>query len=133
MNRGNFFMPRYTGMTNIPLPNPMLGTFNSISRNGGLFSKITSGIRSFNWGGLLNNANKTLNVVNQALPLVRQAGPIVNNMRSMLKIAKVFGSETTTRSNNQIIENKVNSKIIGNNNLDNKKEVVEDNYPNFFV
>lgn len=152
MNPGRFYMPGYMGMGNSSIISPMMRMANYAPRGMGLFSRITSSIRSVNWSGLLNGANKTLNVVNQAIPLVRQAGPMVNNMRSMLRIAKAFGSETVkTNSNNGNLNNKLgnngtntsisnrhNVNSIYNNtdndeNLVRKKEVYEDNYPNFFV
>lgn len=156
MNPGRFYMPGYMGMTNGSIMSPMMRMANSsmspimrmansAPRSMGLFSRITNGIRSINWSGLLNGANKTLNVVNQAIPLVRQAGPMVNNMKSMMRIAKAFGSETNTfNSNKKNINNslKTNDSSINNLSLDDsydkknlvqKKEVNDDNYPNFFV
>lgn len=149
MNPGRFYMPGM-GVGNNFMASPMLRAASSAPRGLGLFSRITNGIRSVNWGGLLNNANKTLNVVNQAIPLVRQAGPMVNNMKSMLKIAKAFGSETTSprgrsnhlgnQANGMVNNSRVASPAINkseeNYNKENvieKKEVYEDNYPNFFV
>lgn len=141
MNPGRFYVPSYMGMRNIPMAaSNMMGMANSVPRGMGLFSRITNGIRSINWGGILNNANKTLNVVNQTIPLVRQAGPMFNNMRSMLKIARAFGSETANkRTNNNIRNNSINANNSNlnsnsdNENLVQKKEVSEDNAPNFFV
>lgn len=149
MNPNRFFLPpRYMGMPNNMMTfspmmritnNPIGRTVNigNIGRSGGLFSKITSGIRSVNWGGLLNNANKTLNVVNQTIPLVRQAGPMVNNMKNMLRIAKVFNSETNTNMVNNIKDNqRLNNDYMSNNeniNLIQKKEVQNNNNPNFFI
>lgn len=162
MNPNRFFMPSYMRMANnIPMfnnvmSNPIRMTSNlgNTMRGTGLFSKLTSGIRSVNWGGFLNGANKTLNVVNQAIPLVRQAGPMVNNMKSMMKIARVFGSETTNIKqknkrhiiNNDNISNKNNINLINNatadlnnnnsyvyTNSDKKKEEQNNNYPNFFI
>ena len=142
MNPNRFFLPpRYMGMPNNMMTfspmmritnNPIGRTVNigNIGRSGGLFSKITSGIRSVNWGGLLNNANKTLNVVNQTIPLVRQAGPMVNNMKNMLRIAKVFNSETNNNNNNNNNNNMSNNENI---NLIQKKEVQNNNNPNFFI
>ena len=138
MNPGRFYMPNYMGMNVLPLRSPTMTFNNSLPRSAGLFSKITGSIRSVNWCGLLNNANKTLNVVNHTIPLVRQAGPMFNNMRSMLRIAKAFGTETTNKSNtNNVHHNKLpkddnvdtSSQII----LGEKKEVITDSYPNFFV
>ena len=147
MNQGRFYIPSYIGMRNIPLSNPMLGSMVMSPRKVGLFSKITNGIRSVNWSGLLTNANKTLDVVNQTIPLVRQAGPMLNNMKSMLRIARAFGSETASRGNNIVNTNlslKQQNTITNNmnTNYDNstsstnaieKKEIQNDNTLNFFV
>ena len=139
MNPDRFFMPAYMGMRNIPMTSPMLRMSNSAPKGLGLFNKITSSIRSVKWGNLLNNANKTLNVVNQTIPLVRQAGPMFNNMKSMLRIAKAFGSETNNRNinqNNVINDNSntiINNDFSKNENLILEKEVQNDNVPNFFI
>lgn len=139
MNPGRFYLPRMG--INI---SPMIGA-NYLPTRGsvGLFGRIASSLKSVNWSGLLNGANKTLNVVNQTIPLVRQAGPMLNNMKSMLRVAKLFGSETNSRTNinnnNVNINNKVNNSINDSNNSSNndvvstKKEVLDNNYPNFFV
>ena len=144
MNPERFYVPYYMGMRNLPISNSMLANTNSIPRSMGLFSKITNGIRSVNWSGFLTNANKTLDVVNQAIPLVRQAGPMVNNMKSMLRIAKAFGSETnnsrhTNKNYNSRLANTINStnnSISRNKDIETsvqKKEVQNDNAPNFFI
>lgn len=136
MNPGRFYMPRMGTSFS-----PMMGA-NYLSTRGNidLFGRITNYLRSFNWGELLNGANKTLNVVNQTIPLVRQAGPMFNNMKSMLKIARAFGSETNNRNTvnknvNIITQNNRNSY----NYTEKQESIVDnaissnDNYPNFFV
>lgn len=136
MNPGRFFMPRMG--SNI---GPMMGASLPFRGNNiGLFGRITNSLRSFNWSGLLNGANKTLNVVNQTIPLVRQAGPMLNNMKSILRIAKVFGNETArssknTSNNNGVIKKNENITYVDNvsNDVVQKKEVTNNNYPNFFV
>lgn len=139
MNPGRFYMPRMG--TNM---GPMMGaSYLPVKGNIGLFSRIFSSLRAFNWSGLLNGANKTLNVVNQTIPLVRQAGPMLNNMRSMLRIAKAFGSETNRgNSSNQashtLTNNNSSSSTSKKNSSSNEivtleKEVSNNNYPNFFV
>ena len=140
MNPGRFFMPNMgIGMT------PTMSANFLPSRGGiGLFGRLTNSLRTFNWSGLLNGANKTLNVVNQTIPLVRQAGPMINNMKSMLRLAKVFGNETTNNNrfnNRNFVSNNTenNSSNVNTSNdlLENsliqKKEVSDNNYPNFFV
>ena len=137
MNPGRFYVPRIG--TNF---NPMMGV-NYIPTRGsvGLFGKITNSLRTFNWNGLLNSANKTLNVVNQTIPLVRQAGPMFSNMKSMLRIARAFGSETNNRNKTQSANNNaMNINNTDNRNLNlidenksSKTESLANNYPNFFV
>lgn len=137
MNPGRFFIP---GMGNNITP--MMGGNFLLSRGRlGLFGRITNSFKTFNWGGLLNGANKTLNVVNQTIPLVRQAGPMFNNMKSMLRLAKVFGNETNNSLINNDITNK-NSSIINSSskvinmqdkNLIQKKEISNYSNPNFFI
>ena len=109
MNYGRYFMP---GMNPYFYGNP---------RGIGFIGRAINGIKSFNWKGLLNGANKTLNVVNQTIPLVRQAKPMFNNMRSMIKLAKSFGKETSI------------NRYVSDNKTGQKKEVRNDNYPNFFI
>ena len=145
MNTGRFYIPNYMGMRSIPISNPMLGSIGAVPRKIGFFNKITNGIRSVNWSGLLTNANKTLDVVNQTIPLVRQAGPMVNNMKSMLRIAKVFGNETNNRTNvnnRKIINTSNNVTFNKSNNINSKSgetrtilidAKIDDSYPNFFV
>lgn len=135
MNSGRFFMPTM-GIRMTPAMNAyFLPSKSSL----GLFGRITSSLRTFNWSNLLNGTNKTLNVVNQTIPLVRQAGPMFNNMKSMLRLAKVFGNETNNHSftnrsiTNNVISNSNISNNINDNNLTQKKEVLNINYPNFFI
>ena len=99
-------------------------------RNIGLFTRLTNGMRSFNWSRLLSGANKTLNVMNQTIPLIRQTKPMVNNMKSILKLAKAFRSET---NNNHKINNIDNTN--NNNHINNDiKEINHTNdYPTFFI
>ena len=76
----------------------------STARKTGLLSKLTgglSGIKTINWGGLINNTSKTLGVINQTIPLVRQVGPMVTNMKSMIKVASLFKDETDIPRSNQ--------------------------------
>ena len=111
MNPGRFFMPSY-----IPT------YYGMPIRNIGVFQRLFNGIRNVNWGGLLNNANKTLNVVNQTIPLVRQAGPMFTNLRSMLRVAKAFGNETNKKNENRIEVKKEPNIIVDSNDS-----------PNFFL
>ena len=128
MNPGRFFTPNFSTQFT-PL---IQANYLPLNRNIGLFGRIASSIKRFNWSGLLNGANKTLNVVNQTIPLVRQAAPMVGNMKNMFKIAKAFGNETTTkkeRNNHYNIKNNYVDHDLG----EEKKEVTNNNYPNFFI
>lgn len=133
MNPGKFFLPNMTNQF-VPI---MRANYLPNSTGLGLFGRITNSIRRFNWSGLLNGANKTLNVVNQTIPLVRQAGPMVSNMKNMFKIAKAFGNETTSKISRNVVE-KQNINISEQNakigtEFTQKKEVTNNNYPNFFI
>lgn len=113
------------------------------ARGSGLLSKLGLTGKSINWGGLLNNASKTLGVVNQAIPLVKQAGPMFNNMKSMMRLASIFKDETDNsprRNNNQV--NNQNYNIQNTNNqysqdntsrYDNSVDNYQYNKPNFFI
>lgn len=141
-----FFIPSYysSAIPNLTrgamLANPALSA-GSASRGASLFGKLgnaVGAIKSFNWGGLINNTSKTLGIINQTIPLVRQVGPMVGNMRSMLKIASAFKDETDTSStNNQnIIKNQPQNT--NNTTYDNRKEEKIVDYttndsPTFFI
>ena len=107
MNPGRYFTPNM-GMMGINNYAPFMVNSQMIPKRLGFFGKIGSGIKSINWGGLLSGANKTLNVVNQTIPLVKQAKPMFSNMRSMVRLAKAFGSETTSRRDNSQISQRYN-------------------------
>lgn len=133
MNPGRMMMPNMAFA-------PMMRAQAMAPGGMGLFGRIGSGLRSFNWSGLLIGANKTLNVVNQTIPLIKQAKPMVGNVKSMLRLAKAFGSETISRNgsnNNSRRTNNINkeNKNITTNTV--KKESNDnfsnDSYPNFFI
>ena len=72
---------------------------------------------------------------------------MVNNMKSMFKLAKAFGSETVSRNGNQnynangnsntkiSANNKKNENVEDNSNSDTFNSVHDsnNNYPNFFI
>ena len=133
MNPGRMMMPNMAFA-------PMMRAQAMAPGGMGLFGRIGSGLRSFNWSGLLSGANNTLNVVNQTIPLIKQAKPMVGNVKSMLRLAKAFGSETISRNgsnNNSRRTNNINkeNKNITTNTV--KKESNDnfsnDSYPNFFI
>lgn len=133
MYGNNYFMP-YTmpiGAFNRTLPMAKTGF---IGKLGG----ATSAIRGINWGGLLNNASRTLGVINQAIPVVKQAGPMLNNMKSMIRLASAFKNETSpSKTNNNQNNNVHNINNVTSTNIvtEEKKELVsqEDYLPNFFI
>lgn len=119
MYNNPFYIPSYYQSMTMP---SMMRTANTLGRtmNGintarnigtatkgaGLFTRLGSsltGLKSINWGGLINGTSKTLGVINQTIPLVKQVGPVFNNMKSMLKVASIFKDETDIpqRRNNQ--------------------------------
>ena len=116
MYNNPYFIPGFN--PNLVNPNLVRGTgaaFNSArglatssitstAGKTGLLSKLTgglSGIKTINWGGLINNTSKTLGIINQTIPLVRQVGPMVTNMKSMIKVASLFKDETDIPKNPQ--------------------------------
>lgn len=134
------------------MPAATLNNTISAAGRGGLFSKLggaASAIRSFNWGGLINNTSKTLGIINQTIPLVRQVGPMFSNMRSMLRVASLFKDETDNNFNNnsnsktQVVNNSQNNSnmmVDTKNQMDEKKEESSINYnsvidgsPTFFI
>ncbi len=137
----------FPGGYNMPYMMPY--GISGIPKSGGLFAKL-AGLKSVNWGGLLNNASKTLGVINQAVPLVKQVGPMYNNMRSMLKVASLFKNETSpsVKTNNVSNKNNTNNRNNVNNNnntrtntnnnnvIEKEKTIINSNYsnsPNFFI
>ena len=120
MNYGRYFMPNMWANNMIRM-NP-----NFYYYPHSFWAKAINSIKNFNWGGLLSGANKTLNVVNQSIPLVKQAKPMFNNIRSMVNVMREFGKETSVNNNH------VNAVIKDNIKVP-KKEVLDNNYPNFFV
>lgn len=128
MNPGRYFMP------NMAMNQMAFGNNYGLSRGLGSLERIVQSVKSFNWGKLLNGANKTLNVMNQTIPLIRQAKPMVNNVKSMFKIVRAFGSETVIKQSTKIsnpVDNRHNT--LENRTFTNKKEANDDNYPNFFI
>lgn len=99
------------------------------SKGAGLFGRLGGAfgaIKSFNWGGLINNTSKTLGIINQAIPIVRQVRPMVHNVQSMMKVASIFKDETDgavkkniNRGNNDNYEvhNNYENKVREDNNL----------------
>lgn len=141
-----FFIPSYysSAIPNLTrgamMTNPTLSA-GSASRGASLFGKLgntVGAIKSFNWGGLINNTSKTLGIINQTIPLVRQVGPMVGNMRSMLKIASAFKDETDTSSTNNQNITKNQPQNTNNTTYDNRKEEKIVDYttndsPTFFI
>ena len=137
----NFNMPFYQPYANIGINTGLRGGIGAATRSGGLFSRLTgglSGARGINWGGLLNNASRTLNVINQAIPIVKQVGPMYNNMKSMLKIASLFKDETDPNHKDKQTTINIESSNKNTNNITKEKEntIITNNYsnsPNFFI
>lgn len=137
MYNNPFIIPSYNPMMINPnlirgVPNVANTLTNTtrIANTGGLFSKLGSsltGIKTINWGGLINNTSKTLGIINQTIPLVRQVGPMINNMKSMLRVASLFKDETDYQKTNQtpknIISNPTNNTIKKANNITNNTNI----------
>ncbi len=64
-------------------------------RNNGNFMRGVK--RNFDWGNLLNNAQKTLGVINQAIPIFYQIKPIWNNAKVMFHIMNAVKDDDSSR------------------------------------
>ncbi len=116
MYPNGFFIPNYTTPFMPITQTPRLG----------LLGRIGNTIRSINWSGLLNGADRTLGLVNQTIPLVREAKPMFSNMKSMVKLAKAFRNETTPQRTNY----KAQNNII---NTPKKETQINNNPAKFFI
>jgi len=132
MNQGRYFIPN--AMRNqMFYTSPMMRNSFFRQEASGFLGRIGNTFRSFNWRGLFNGAKKTLNFVNQTIPLIRQARPAFENIRSITRLVKSFKSETGSKVNNNF---KKNNNIVpkkATTNMVQKKEVLNNNYPNFFI
>lgn len=120
------FIPNAPIINNIPYTMGNMARVGTLARgSGGILAKLGLTGKSINWGGLLNNASKTLGVVNQAIPLVKQAGPMFNNMKSMMRLASIFKDETDPK-------NQINNPVNNQNNTT-STNTYQYNKPNFFI
>ena len=119
MNPGRYFMP------NMANPMMMSNAYGLTNGARGL-GRLIQGVKSFDWGKLLNGAGKTLNVVNQTIPIIKQAKPVVNNVKKMVKIVRALGNETNATHTTNSVNNKDNYVV-------KEKETDNSNYPNFFI
>lgn len=89
---------------------------------------LLSRVRNINWGGFLNNTQRTLNVINQAIPIVNQVRPMVTNARTMFRVMKEVNAPddriNTNSNTNHIVENNANPSKVSNTNS---------NKPQFFI
>ena len=67
------------------------------------------GLRSINWGNVLNNTQKTLNVINQAIPVYYQIKPIWGNAKTIFRMASALKDETRNTNNEKAQEKNTNS------------------------
>ena len=71
--------------------------------------------RSFNFGNILSNTQKSLGIVNQVIPIVKEVKPMVNNAKSIFKIANLLNDntdkQTTIKPSNQIPPSNANKPV----------------------
>lgn len=135
MYGNNYFMP-YGMNYGMPLGMGLRGA--TIAPKAGILGRlggVTGAIKGINWGGLLNNASRTLGVINQAIPVVKQAGPMLNNMKSMMRLATAFKNETSPKNKNINKDIEASTEAINNYKIEEKKEIdnTNDYMPNFFI
>ncbi len=63
-------------------------------------SGFLSSLKSFNFSGFIDGAQKTLGLVNQTIPLIYQVKPIISNAKTMFKIADVIKSDDSVIDEN---------------------------------
>lgn len=134
MYGNNYFVP-YGMNYSMPLGMGLRGT-TIVPKTGllGRLGGISGAVRGINWGGLLNNASRTLGVINQAIPVIKQAGPMINNMKSMMRLATAFKNETSPKNKSINKDIEKSTEIITNYKNEEKKEIDNtDNVPNFFI
>ena len=135
MYGNNYFMP-YGMNYGMPLGMGLRGS-SLVPKTGilGRLGGVTGAVKGFNWGGLLNNASRTLGVINQAIPVVKQAGPLLSNMKSMMRLATAFKNETSPKNKNISKDIETSTEVINNYKNEEKNEVdYENNYmPSFFI
>lgn len=123
----------------IPTASALARTAGSrAATSGGLLSRLIpglSGIKSINWGGIINNTSKTLGIINQTIPIARQVGPMVTNVKQMMRVASLFKDETDTNTTSRIRNNPTKSTNNTNPTINNQtiisSEQTPNNYPNF--
>lgn len=135
MYGNNYFMP-YGMNYGMPLGMGLRGA--AMAPKAGLLGRlggVTGAVKGINWGGLLNNASRTLGVINQAIPVVKQAGPMLNNMKSMMRLATAFKNETSPKNKNINNDIEKSTEVINNYKNEEKKEIdnINDYMPNFFI
>lgn len=71
----------------------------------GLFSRLFR--NGINWGGIINNTQKTLNIINQAIPVVKQVTPVVKNAKTMFRVMNEFkkNDNNVKTSNSSLTKN----------------------------
>ena len=135
MYGNNYFMP-YGMNYGMPLGMGLRGA-TMVPKTGllGRLGGVTGAVKGINWGGLLNNASRTLGVINQAIPVVKQAGPMLNNMKSMMRLATAFKNETSPKNQNINNDIEKSTEVINNYKNEEKKEIdnTNDYMPNFFI
>ena len=90
----------------------------------GLLSRLFG--TNITFSGILNGTQRALNFANQAIPLVKEVKPMIGNARTMFKVMNEFKRvEKPVKKNNNVLNSqKENEK---------KKEITNNEGPNFFI
>lgn len=92
-----------------------------------MFNNVPFSQSGFNITKLLGGISKTLNIANKAIPIYQQIKPLVNNVPTILKVAKNISLPDIKKSNNN--NSNTNSNYIDKSiNLNNSNS----NNPVFF-
>ena len=68
-----------------------------------------AGLKSINWGNILNNTQKTLNVINQAIPVYYQVKPIWSNAKTMFRMVNALKDDNKENIYQKENDNKKNT------------------------
>lgn len=133
----NYYNPYYMMM-------PYGNTMAQMPAKTGLFSNLFGGIKSINWGNIINNTQRALGLVNQAIPVIKQVTPIAKNAKTMFRVMNEFKKvdESINLPNQDISNSQVpNNQITNSNNASpslptntpSKTTISNYNEPTFFI
>lgn len=88
----------------------------------------------FNWGGLLNNTQRTLGIINQAIPIFYQVRPMWNNAKVMFNIMNAVKGDDKPKTATRASASSASSSYQGENTeVTTSQGTTQEGRPNFFL